>query len=91
MAVYMVSYDLNSPGQKYQNLYDALESYSSYWHCLDSTWLIKTDDRPTQILDHLASALDKNDTLLVAKVSAPAAAEGLSKDCSDWLENHLGG
>ncbi len=89
MAVYIVGYDLDKPGQDYKDLIAALRRYSNWWHCLDSTWLISTSDSTSTVRDNLRQYLDRNDKLLVAAVGAPAAWYGFSEDCSSWLMNNL--
>jgi len=44
MTRYLVTYDLNQPQQEYEDLYDAIKSYSSYVHAMDSVWFIDTTD-----------------------------------------------
>ena len=75
---YMVGYDLKTPGKDYPNLIDAIKTYN-WWHCLDSTWLIKTDKTAAQIRDHLVQHIDANDRLLVATLTGEAAWTGFSK------------
>ena len=53
MAVYCISYDLNKAGQKYNELYEELKSSSSWWHYLDSTWLISTSESASQLSNRL--------------------------------------
>lgn len=44
MTVYCVSYDLNKAGQNYNDLYEELKKSPNWWHHLDSTWLIVTNE-----------------------------------------------
>ena len=89
MAVYMVGYDLNSPGQDYSDLIDALKAYGTWWHHLDSTWIIVTNDTAETVRDNLMRYLDENDEILVAVLSAPAAWYGFNDKGSNWLSNNL--
>lgn len=68
MAVYVISYDLNRPGQDYTELYKAIKSYGTYSHRLDSTWLIETSTPLNTISKHLLKNIDKNDNLLIIEV-----------------------
>lgn len=74
--VYIVSYDLNRPGQNYAGLYEALKSFEDWWHYLDSTWLLDTGRSAQQIYDRLAPVLDSNDSILVIRVG---------RDYQGWL------
>ena len=89
MAVYMVGYDLNKPGQDYTDLIDALKRYGTWWHHLDSTWIIITNDTAAQVRDYLKQYLDSNDELLVATIGAPAAWYGFNAKGGEWLSNNL--
>ena len=89
MATYIISYDLNKPGQNYNDLYDAIKSFGTWWHHLDSTWLIVTTQTATQIRDKLTRHLDNNDCLLVVKSGGVGAWTGFSDKGSQWLKDNL--
>ena len=39
-----INYDLNQPGQNYDELHEAIKSCCGvWWHYLDSTWLVDTN------------------------------------------------
>ena len=89
MRTYMVGYDLNKPLQNYADLIEALKNYPNWWHHLDSTWIIKTNDSATMIRDHLRQFIDANDELLVARLSGESAWTGFNDKGSQWLNNHI--
>ncbi|MDO3334182.1 hypothetical protein [Mycobacteroides abscessus] len=90
MNMIMVSYDLNTPGQDYSDLNAKLKSYGTYWHHLDSFWLIGTNQTCVEVCDIVKSYLDKNDELLVMDVTGDAAAwVGFSASASKWLKENL--
>lgn len=63
---YLISYDLISPGKEYKNLHDAIKGLSTtWWHCLESVWIIKTSSGAVAIRDSLSKHIDQNDKLLV--------------------------
>ncbi|TOJ82024.1 hypothetical protein CGI32_18470, partial [Vibrio parahaemolyticus] len=51
MALYSISYDLNNPGQKYENIYSVIRSFGGYNHIMESTWLVSTSLSASQVLD----------------------------------------
>lgn len=91
MSNILIGYDLNKAGQNYNALItDIQTSFPTYWHCLDSTWIVVTDLTPTQVRDHLKGHLDANDELLVIDITGKGAAwTGFAGDCSSWLKNNL--
>jgi hypothetical protein len=90
MPTYMVGYDLNAPGKDYSDLIEAIRGYDNWWHHLDSTWIIVTNQTHIQIRDYLAQFIDENDEMLVAKLAGLAAWRGFNTRGSNWLSNNLG-
>lgn len=84
MAIYCVSYDLNKAGQNYAGLYEELKRTGTWWHYLDSTWLIDTSESVQQITDRLLQRIDKNDSLLVIRVTREYQG-WLTKAAWDWI------
>ncbi len=85
----MVGYDLRRPGQDYSSLIRALEAYPNWWHHLDSTWVIKTNDSAATIRDNLRRYIDANDELLVASLSGESAWYGFNSEGSKWLSDYI--
>lgn len=88
MKTYFIGYDLKNPGQNYTDLIEAIKKLGPYWHCLDSTWLIKSNSTAIEIRDYLINHIDKNDKILVAQISGDGAWEGFNNECSQWLKNN---
>lgn len=90
MRTFLVGYDLNEPGQDYEPLYEKLKSFGTWWHHLDSTWLLQADMQAVDLRDQLKPLLDSSDELLVIDVTGDAAAwTGFNKRGSEWISNHL--
>ena len=89
MTTYIIGYDLNKPGQNYSDLHEAIKAYDNWWHHLDSTWIIVTDDSAVEVRDHLKTYIDSSDELLVAKLSGEAAWTGFNDKGSNWLKDNL--
>lgn len=70
MAVYLITYDLNNPGQNYEDVIEAIKDSSTgawctYWK---SSYLIKSNLTVNQVSDKITPHLDKNDRLIVIEV-----------------------
>jgi hypothetical protein len=92
MKSYLIGYDLNKPraNDDYKDLIAKIKTLSGApWHCLDSTWIIRTEQTAVQIRDTLMPYLDSGDELLVAKLSGEAAWKGFTGECSTWLKDNL--
>lgn len=69
MAVYMITYDLNTEGQNYEKVIQSIKDVSSYWCTYwKSSYLIKSNLTSQQINDKIIPYLDSNDRLLVIEV-----------------------
>lgn len=88
MACYIVSYDLLRPGRNYDQLYEALRSYSRWARIHDSVWAVVTTQSAVQIRDHLSTYLDANDRVFVVKSGVEAAWRNV-KCKNEWLKENL--
>lgn len=86
---YLIGYDLNKSGQDYTKLIDEIKKLGTWWHCLDSTFIIKSSSTAVIIRDHLKKYIDSNDELLVVALTGEGAWTGFSTECSNWLKENL--
>lgn len=75
---FLITYDLNAPGQNYDKIIELIKgdlslSYCAYWK---SSFLIKSNFTAHEINDKLKPYYDRNDRVLVIEVS---------KNYSGWL------
>lgn len=86
---YFISYDLNNPGQNYDDLIDAIKKYGTYCKINKSDWIICTNDKAKIIRDNLKKYLDSNDRLFVGGLSGEGAWSGYASSTTDWLKKNL--
>ena len=89
MSAYEICYDLQAPGQKYDRLIEKIKSYGIWCHLQQSVWVVSTTQSAKEIRDNLATCLDSNDKLFVARLSGEAAWIGYSEEQSSWLKKQL--
>jgi hypothetical protein len=91
MTIYVIGYDLHpKQGETYGNLIEAIKGLGNWWHCLDSTWLVKCDLSNTQVRDALWKHMKQDDQLLVVAYAPPFSAwAGFSGDCQTWLKTNM--
>lgn len=92
MAVYQIHYDLNRPGQKCQELYDAIRDLSDSYHRTGSTFFVKTDLEATDIRDELQQVVDSSDTIIVTVIGKRGPvrwATNNSGGVAEWLKENL--
>jgi hypothetical protein len=81
---YIITYDLNSPGQNYPALHEAIKSFGTWAKPLESTWLVETDLTAQGISARLRPYMDGNDSLLVIGVTRDYQGH-LATSIWDWL------
>lgn len=90
MATLLVGYDLNRPGQDYERLIAALKGEGTWWHHLDSTWLVETDKTAVELRNLLRGFIDDDDELLVIDVSGRNwAGSGFADRAYAWLKKNM--
>lgn len=89
MAAQLISYDLRKPGRDYSALYEAIKALGTWWHCLESIWIVRTNLDTAQVRDALTPHIDANDDLIVLTLQGNWASYRLSQECNDWLRNNL--
>lgn len=83
---YLVSYDLNNPGQNYDCLIACIQAYGSCANINRSCWAIETHQTAAQIRNNLTQHLDSNDTLFVCEIQSWASLN-LKKNTAALLHN----
>ena len=83
--VILITYDLHRPLQNYKGLHDEIKKLgSTWWHYLESTWLVDTTLTPQQAWERLANQVDKDDRVLVIRATGSNSG-WLTQDAWDWL------
>lgn len=85
MTVFVVAYDLNSPGQRYKPLINELQRIDSFW-AQQSLWFVDVPQTQIQLRNVLQSYLDTNDTLWVQHVRSGDWASTNMTALAIWLQ-----
>lgn len=89
MPTYIIGYDLNKQ-KNYPDLIEAIKSLTdTWWHHLDSTWIIVTEKTASTIRDELKKHIDSDDELLVVQSAGVGAWAGFNDKGSSWLKDNL--
>ena len=86
--ILLISYDLNNPKRGYRGLYKEIKKADTWWHHLDSTWIIRTNQNPETWQDRLRRYMDKDDSLLIIEVRNNYQG-WLPEEAWQWLERNL--
>lgn len=88
MSVLLVTYDLTKPGQEYADLHKVLKSAPSWWHYLESTWLLVTSETPCSWYQRIQPTIDQTDRVLVIEVARNWWGQ-LPQDAMEWLKENV--
>jgi hypothetical protein len=89
MSALLISYDLNKPGQNYNELYEKIKELGTWWHYLDSTWIVVSSLTQSQAFDRLKPTLDDSDSVLIVNITGDSYSGWLPQEAWDWLGKHV--
>ena len=81
----LVSYDLKIPGRDYNKLYETLKSASAWWHYLESTWILYTNESVAIWGDRIRATIDTNDNFIVVDITGKAPNGWLPQKAWEWI------
>lgn len=88
MPTYLITYDLNSPGQKHQKLHSFITDNFPYAKLSESSFAVKSNKSSEQIFDLVKKYIDSNDDIFVIKLTKPFNGYG-EKNVIKWLNDFL--
>jgi len=90
MNTILISYDLQTPGKDYVNLWKHLRSYGNWAKPLESVWLLRTAYNAEQVRNSTLNHIDQNDKIFVVDVTSRASAwKNLTMDVIKWIGSLL--
>jgi len=88
MALILISYDLTRGTQDdYNDLYRALKR-NGWWHYLESTWIIPTNESPEDVWERLKPFFDNDDRVIIVDITEKSRQGWLPKRAWQWLRRH---
>lgn len=89
MSILLVTYDLKKPGADYNGLYEVLKTAPSWYHIMESCWLLYTTETPSQWFEKVRSKIDQNDNIFIVDISNKSRQGWMNKAAWDWLNSHI--
>ena len=88
--ILLVSYDLKTPNKNYEDLYTTLKTADTWWHYLESTWLLYTanPDGVNEWQKKIKNIIDDNDNFIVVDITKQSRNGWLPKKAWDWIRKH---
>lgn len=87
-TAFSITYDLRAPGRNYEPLYEAIKGSYKWWHYLESTWIIITNETAGQVWGRIGQHIDKNDYLLIIEVRDNVQG-WLPTDAWTWIHDNV--
>jgi hypothetical protein len=88
VAVYNISYDLISPGQKYEKLINYIKDFEDWCSVLESHWWVYSRTKNAQQISvEIGKILDPNDRWLVMQAHKNHQGS-LRPNAWDWLNKY---
>ncbi len=88
MAVRLITYDLNNPGQNHSKILTKIKAFSAWAKLSESSYAVETSESPQSIYSAFSPLLDQNDDFLVITLTSPLAGQA-SQKVIDWLQRRL--
>ncbi|NOI36564.1 hypothetical protein F0250_21960 [Vibrio cyclitrophicus] len=83
-----ISYDLNSPGQNYDNVIKEIKTLGSWAKVQKSFWYVDSTLTATEALNRVWAKMDQNDTLIIVNAtSGDASWQNLSNEVASHIKN----
>ena len=90
-ATVLIAYDFHPPaGEAYDELIAAIKGLGTWWHHLETIWIVKCDHTPAHIKNHLRPRMGSDDQLLVVDISGDTAEWlGINDSGAKWLTDNI--
>jgi hypothetical protein len=79
------------PARANPGLVAELKNSPQWWHFLDFTWLIATNESAEQVYGRIATYLSRTDIELIVQIRPGSEYAGwLPKEAWDWIQERIG-
>ena len=84
---YIVTYDLDY-NDDYELLEEELKKYKKWWHYLERTWIIISEETVEEIWDKIEDKINKKNNLLIIEVKKDSQG-WLPQKAWDWINENV--
>ena len=85
---YLVTYQFKGQAGTYTALFETLKSFGEWWHFIDGSWIVMTDQTAQQIYDRLKPTLDANINILIFELGHDRQG-WLPQKAWDWIKRNI--
>jgi hypothetical protein len=90
-ATVLIAYDIHPPaGEAYDELIAAIKALGTWWHHLETIWIVKSNHTPADIKNQIGPRIGRDDQLLVIDISGDTAEWlGINDSGAKWLTDNV--
>jgi hypothetical protein len=88
--ILLVTYKIGSKND-YTSLYNAIKGghATTWWHYLDHTWMVKTTEKPSEMVDRLRPHINEvSDSLFIVKIDPYEYNGWLPAKAYEWIRDN---
>ena len=88
--ILIITYDLRTAETSqadYKELFEEIKRLGSWWHYLESTWLVSTSLTPDEAFERIRNLVRKGDHVLISPLVRPYQG-WLPQKAWDWIREH---
>lgn len=89
MSAYLVTYDLNTPGQDYDALIERIKAYGTWAKLMKSTWIVVSNASANTVYTDLRETMDNSSRLFVVDISGQDRQGWLAKSTWEWIDKYV--
>ena len=90
MDTYLISFVLNNHERDYEQISSSIRSYPKWARVVYNTWLVRSENKATEIRSNLAASINNEGHILVMKVSkAGWATYAIGNDVTEWMKENV--
>jgi hypothetical protein len=85
-----IAYDLNSPGQDYSEVIEAIKSLGVWAKIQESLWFVSTTLSEKEVFNHIGKVMDDNDSLIIinTKTNGASWSDDIEKNVGDYIRDN---
>ncbi len=88
MSVFLITYDLNKPGQDYDKILGVIKGCDYVMLC-KSSYVVDIENL-SELIKEISKTFDKSTDAYIFPITDPIYFEFGSKKAQEWLKSHLG-
>ena len=87
----LIAYDVHQPdGEAYDELIAAIKALGTWWHHLETIWIVKCNHTPAYVKNQLRPRIGSDDQLLVVDISGDSTEWlGIDDSGARWLTDNV--